>query len=98
MSTDQFPPEFLDLGDHAQTPPLLHQNCSVFLNDCAQLAMAVPPMGLQATFLVEFSFVELGTIFHFMRIPECGAAGYGVGDDMMRWTYWIVRVRENPVA
>lgn len=56
------------------------------------------PWDYRILFLIEFSFVELGTIFHFMRIPECGAAGYGVGDDMMRWTCWIVRVRENPVA
>lgn len=56
------------------------------------------PWDYRILFLIEFSFVELWTIFHFMRIPECGAAGYGVGGDMMRWTYWIVRVRENPAA
>lgn len=37
------------------------------------------PWDYRVLFLIEFSFVELWTIFYFMRIPECGAAGYRVG-------------------
>lgn len=37
------------------------------------------PWDYRVLFLIEFSVVELWTIFYFMRIPECGAAGYGVG-------------------
>lgn len=60
------------------------------------------PWDYRILFLIEFSFVELGTIFHFMRIPECGAADYGVGGwggglhDAM--DILNSEGRENPVA